>query len=458
MTETNQHSPAMMRSSNRGASNNNSNHSNNAVLRVVLLGVLVVGIVGSYMATTEVFRQLDRTGMQYKVMTSVQIPPLVIEATATTIRSEQPDVLPTNTNNNYTVISNVMAVSKTNPKERTESELRQAWARGVLRRHDWTRPVTSLSRFASEIARHQANCDLPVATMELDNSFGIGSHLALWSQGICNAMQAQQRMRTHTDPTWLWLDQTLCDTQQAQDQSPLLCYFPLSEFLCPDPTPLPNVNVTDPRDKKKNQCNLLKQATDPNVLHEFRAASTEYLFRHVSPLVVQEAERQAGLLFGEGASAPDDLITVHIRWGDKFWEMDLAPLDEYIAAVNQLLAEDGRGNETAHIYVATEDPKAVEEFQKATPAGWTIYYDRTVEELRDFRPPKGNRASHMSRNTKGRAGLMGMGSLLLAMEAKRFVLTTKSNWSRIMDHLRTNIINPECGNCTKMIDLRPGVW
>ena len=64
----------------------------------------------------------------------------------------------------------------------------------------------------------------------------------------------------------------------------------------------------------------------------------------------------------------------------------------------------------------------------------------------------------MTKNTKGRAGLVAMGSLLVAMEAKWFVLTTASNWSRVMDHLRTQIINPRCNNCTHMVDLRPGIW
>ena len=94
----------------------------------------------------------------------------------------------------------------------------------------------------------------------------------------------------------------------------------------------------------------------------------------------------------------------------------------------------------------------------AAPAGWTIYVDRTIDELNDYRPAKGNRASHTAKNTKGRAGLVSMGSLLVAMESRYYVLTTKSNWSRMMDFLRTNIVDQKCGNCTRMIDLRPGIW
>jgi hypothetical protein len=163
-------------------------------------------------------------------------------------------------------------------------------------------------------------------------------------------------------------------------------------------------------------------------------------------------------LFGE-KGAPDDLITVHIRWGDKFWEMDLVPISTYVDAVSQILLALGRGdNSTANVYLASEDPKAILEFRDKAPAGWNIYVDRTVAELNSYRPSKGNRASWTTRNTRGRAGLVALGSLLVAMEANNFVITTGSNWSRLINHLRKNVLDPHCGNCTRVIDLRPGVW
>lgn len=352
--------------------------------------------------------------------------------------------------NNNTNARHVQVVA---PDAANRTTLLQPQANGTLR-HNW-RHHPPLSDFAKLIDGHQSNCSLGTAAYHIDNNFGLGSHIALWSQGVCNAMQDGRRLRTH-NPTWLWLDQTLCDPTQAL-QSPWLCYFPRAECLCAKEEHVTIYNVSDPRDKKRNQCNLLKRGNG-TLLHSYRAASTEFLFQQVSELVIAEAERQVGLLFG-GGSTPDDLITVHIRWGDKFWEMDLASIAEYTRAISDILYQQGKAdNSTANIYLATEDPKAVKEFQQAIPPGWKVYYDRTVEELSDFRPAKGNRASHTSKNTKGRAGLVGMGSLLVAMEARWFVLTTASNWSRIMDHLRTQIINPRCNDCTTMVDLRPGIW
>jgi hypothetical protein len=45
---------------------------------------------------------------------------------------------------------------------------------------------------------------------------------------------------------------------------------------------------------------------------------------------------------------------------------------------------------------------------------------------------------------------------LVAMEANDFVLTTGSNWSRLMNEIRINILNPRCNDCTTMIDLKRG--
>lgn len=380
---------------------------------------------------------------------------------------------------------------------------------GRLRR-DWSNPASTLSPLAREIAANQENCSWPVAAFSMDNDYGLGSHLYLWSQAVCNAHERGHRVRT-INPTWLWMDQAHCNAEEAAVQSPFLCYFPSMEYHCSagysggdiaknsnnsnetmvhrgEPI-VPPYNVTNPRNAKQ-RCRRIAHGGDAG-LADFRSAAIEYIFRRVSPLVIREAERQMNLIFATtvnnnnnnsntngGGIIPDDLITVHIRWGDKFWEMDLAPIEEYVAAVAQLVQRGDRQTQplthanafhnsnnnidinhtVANIYLSTEDPRAAAEFIKAAPVGWNIYMDRTVVELNEFRPPKGNRASWTSRNTRGRAGLVALGSLLIALEANSFVLTTGSNWSRIIDHLRRRVLDPQCGNCTRVIDLRPGQW
>jgi hypothetical protein len=351
---------------------------------------------------------------------------------------------------------------------------------------------TLSSNLAREMEAHQSNCSLPVMDFYVDHDYGLGSHLVLWSQALCNAWESNHRIRTVSHPDWLWLDRTYCTTSRNQDddESPLSCYFPKAENRCPQDIRQSQqqrqqhqaVNVTDPRNRKAF-CKRIREAADSETsLREFRRASMEYLFQPVSPLVMAEAERQLGLLFysdtncggGGTVQVPDDLIAVHIRWGDKFWEMNLPSIQEYLNAIEQTLdlqqRQEGSSstnrtknnsstrNETVHIYLATEDPRAVQEFLQQAPAHYKVYVDRTVTELNDHRPTKGNRASWTSRNTLGRAGLVALGSLLVALEAQSFVLTTQSNWSRLIDALRRNVVDAQCGNCTRMIDLRPGDW
>lgn len=377
----------------------------------------------------------------------------------------------------------------------TCGQLRRQWQR------KYQHPSPSLlSEYAQQIRQHQSDCTLPVATHTMDNTFGLGSHLLLWGQAVCNAMEQGYRLQSYTTTPWIWWDQNHCknkrtSTANGTATSPMACYFPLAEPQhCETTTTRPteftmptSINVTDPRDKTK-WCTRIQTASSPQEKELIRAASTEYLFHHssgggISPLVVQEAQRQVGVLFPDNNGiVPEDLVTVHIRWGDKFWEMELASIEEYIAAINTLLmrrrrrrrignaSHPGVGNDdndknntttlvpTANIYLATEDPRAYQEFMKAKPKGWNVYADITLQEIDAFRPPKGNRASWAAKNTQGRSGLIALGSLLVAMEANLFVLTTKSNWSALMNHLRMQIINPLCGNCTDMIDLRPGGW
>ena len=374
-----------------------------------------------------------------------------------------------------------------------------------------------LSPLAQELRNHQSNCTKPIARHIMDNTYGLGSHLHVWSQALCNAMEQGRRVQSHVNVNllvpaginssldhnhaWLWNDEMACPREATaiRRASPLHCYFPRAEQRCGEllqsldqDTPSSSlshslskdyVNVTDPRDLQK-RCHRLRGNNDKQkshaLLRDFRTASIEYLFSSLRPLVVAEAERQIGLLFGNDdldeklpVYAPRNMVVVHMRWGDKFWEMDLPSEFEYVSSVCQLLKDDAAAtashtsvaappfdcNSTiAAVYLSTEDPRAARAFQSAAPKTWTVYLDRTLSELGVHRPNRGNRASHTARNTQGRAGLVALGSLLVSLEGTRFVLTTQSNWSRLIDALRRSVIDRQCGNCTRSIDLRPGEW
>ena len=327
---------------------------------------------------------------------------------------------------------------------------------GTLR-HDWSIMNTHFaSEWASQIHEHQSNCKLPVATHFLDNTYGLGSHLILWGQAVCNAMEENYRIHSVVNESdwWIWMDQEYCSEHK---ENPLDCYFPFAEQ--PKTCDAKNVSATPTvKDPRAHRCFQIQQNMTTKERDDYRTGVTEYLFRHISPLVIQEAKRQVGVIF-PGGKTPENLIAIHIRWGDKFWEMDLVHIYEYIDAVNALVnSTPSLDTNEVHVYLATEDPKAYEQFMKEKPSNWKVYADITLQEMNAFRPLKGNRASHVTRNTKGRAGLVALGSLLVTMEAKYFVLTTRSNWSALINHLRKTILDQACNDCTKAIDLRPFVW
>ena len=91
------------------------------------------------------------------------------------------------------------------------------------------------------------------------------------------------------------------------------------------------------------------------------------------------------------------------------------------------------------------------------PSHWTLYVDQFLVETKVHRVDGYNGHNQMAQSDaiKGKAGLMALGSLLVAMEANDFVLTTSSNFSLLMEELRRSIVDPKCGGCTSVIDLLP---
>ena len=237
---------------------------------------------------------------------------------------------------------------------------------------------SSVSSLFEEIAAFQSNCSAPVMRFELDNSFGLGSHLVLWSQALCNAWEKGHRLVTTMNAEneqWLWRDEAQCGSKNNKNEndgssfhhhhhheSPWECYFARVELpaaaaaACPLPTGAYqqdntaqhtsnrtttttttfSPSVPDPRDPKRF-CAPLRRTNNSNnknttsssssssslFLRHYRAQAFAHLFRHITPTVLREAERQVGLLFASndsharnhgGVVVPHDCIAVHIRW------------------------------------------------------------------------------------------------------------------------------------------------
>jgi hypothetical protein len=328
--------------------------------------------------------------------------------------------------------------------------------RGKLR-FDWTN-LTLHSQFAKRIEAVMTDCSLPLGNTQMYNVNGLGAELHMWSQKLCNSIEKQWRIRTLAP--WQWLDESLCE---KDSNSIINCYFPLAETRCPGDVLQVGENQTQVNpvpDPFMVRCPTIIANKNVAQRSAFRASSMEYLFSSVHPAVIQEAERQLNLVF-PGGKVPPDLIAVHIRWGDKKAEMKLLPAEDYVKAVQRIQKKRQQSSDSVSVFLATEDPKAVKAFKDAAPGDWTIYLDHYFHEMLPFRNTTEdiyNQAPQTAQETKGRAGLIAIASLLVAMEANDFVLTLVSNWSRMMNELRKNVIDPRCNNCTNMIDLQFAEW
>ena len=318
-------------------------------------------------------------------------------------------------------------------------------------RFNWTNlePTMELTR---RMVAHQSNCSgVPtMGTFKYRNRFGLGSDLHVWGQALCNGMELNLRIRTVEN--WTWMDKEHCSTKPSS----MLCYFRQSELNCPGDEEIVRKQPDFDPVHNLSRSNGIVRELCPSISRQktsLRIAGMEFLFTRVTPLLMQEAERQLNLVFQ--SKVPNDLICVHVRWGDKIREMKLVAISEYIDAIYQILDNrPGSTRDHANIYLATEDPDAVEQFRNAMPDGWNLFLDQYYTEMLPHRIVEYNGSPKMSKAVNGRAGLIALGSLLVAMEANDFVLTTASNWSRMINELRLSIIDPRCDQCTSMIDLR----
>ena len=267
-------------------------------------------------------------------------------------------------------------------------------------------------------------------------------------------MQNHHRLQIISKTPWIWLDQTKCSPEQG-----LSCYFNIPSKLCQQTSDI------FPLEKNTPQQGFVTSYCpdfiyDSESRTQFRTATTAYLFGSgLSDFVLDEVQRQLHVIFPHGL-VPAQMITVHVRVNDKSSEMRLVSMNEYVSAVQRIVDSrktiKGQDN-TINIYVSTEDPKIEQLFKAAAPSSWNIYVD-IFPSLYPGQRGLGNWDAWASVALKGGTCTQSLASLVIAMESNDFVLTTKSNWSRLMDQLRRGLVDKICGDCTTMIDLRPGFW
>jgi hypothetical protein len=201
---------------------------------------------------------------------------------------------------------------------------------------------------------------------------GMGAELFVYGQALCNCMQWNVSMNVAAlnidKKIWYWNDREFCRQNASiyNDRadpkfletftpkiSPLECYFnkknPCHEVERDKAVFIPSLN-------KMTSCPKFIKNVDERAV--FRAATIEYLFSNISRRVVNESEVLAEQLFtSQGYSQiPKDMITVHVRWGDKAREMSLVPIDRYLDTIAQIVANESIAH--PHVHLVSESNEA----------------------------------------------------------------------------------------------------
>ena len=120
---------------------------------------------------------------------------------------------------------------------------------------------------------------------------------------------------------------------------------------------------------------------------------------------------------------PSQLITVHIRWGDKKYEMDLVPIHEYIDAVQILASDKNLTGPGVSIFLESKDPDAVQRFQNAARAHqWNVFVDAYFQDFSDVLHQGARGNPKMSKRLQGRPGLVALESVFAALKGQQFCL------------------------------------
>ena len=333
----------------------------------------------------------------------------------------------------------------------------------VKLRHSWS-GRSAHSQAARQLLARQSDCSKPQIKTVMTSS-GMGSDLHMWSESMHNAHLAGASLVVVGK--WKWEDKHFCVA--ATEYVPLSCYFantrpcplnsvPLGSSASVRSPLFSNLEESDPR---------LGIAEGERIIQPRRTAAMELLFSNVSDTILDRTRHAATHIFGYTGS-PDQMITVHIRWSDKGREAKLQRIGKYIEAVTTLVKKHSIPSPVS-IFVMSEDVSALAAFKQSANPNWRIFhydYDdpaaiasHRTGEIDALKSSTTNEQKEELFYTFGKdktnvQGAWSLITLLLSLESQYFVLTTSSNWSRLVNELRESILDVDCDRCTDFVDLQ----
>lgn len=171
--------------------------------------------------------------------------------------------------------------------------------------------------------------------------------------------------------------------------------------------------------------------------HAARAMATQNMFSWLRPEVYVAAEQVD--IYAAINSSVNQLVSVHIRWGDKGDEMKsaggLQPVEAYIDGVRKLTRDDPR---PVNVFLMSESNNAIRLFRDAAPVQWNVLtYDAAVNPLTRQLNVTMEKSVDPKKHARSdpEAGWHAVIALILTMQADKIVITSGSNWSRLIEEL-----------------------
>lgn len=291
----------------------------------------------------------------------------------------------------------------------------------------------------------QANCSNPTCFYKVGHNSTAKAH---------HGGKSSPARRPFPSP-WVWDDPRSC-THEGSLALPMSCSFEGSLLMPCGKMLLDTVKhgtlsqrsveflslMPGSRSQQKSGCDIFYGCPESSACGNGFGAALEYLFAHLGRPVLDRAQSAMSSVFG--GSVPSELITLHMRWGDKITETGINPVGDYIEAVQTMQSRCKTStNATQHIFVTTEDRAALDSFVgavKTQALPWKIYaWDQSI--IQDSRVQSGIGPTPMAppqlaQRSDGSLGITSLAALLLAVEAKYYVLSPNSNWGHLINEVQ----------------------
>ena len=334
----------------------------------------------------------------------------------------------------------------------------QAWTFGA-----WLadRPGRGEHLFASSAAQqiiwrhqHPETCDdkkFLIYASDGPSGHGIGStlHVATWA--LATALELNRILLFAPTPNGPWTQGKFClgftNLHECYFETTSTCkYADVVNAMSLSAVPELNQS-TQQKHHKLIKCDVDFQMTDVTLvppalkaLHAhspvpdervyfwFRAQAVAFLVRPNTRTLEEVYQRKRKQSW---SGIPAGAVSVHIRHGDKYKEMQLVPDADYLSRAEELLLQYPDLKKI--MFLSTEDPSSVAYFKSLQD--WTVL---SVDVLR----PNDTVYSPTDFAAKIGADEEMLNSLLnldLALDCSAWVGTIKSNWNRLIEELRSTV-------------------